>query len=373
MTRTEETLHRLLEWRTGQASERLAAQILDHEGYEDIDPSHPQGGKDGGKDGTCVRNGQSWIYAVYFPRGQQTFNDIKTKFSDDLASARKHNPHGLAFVTNQEIRLSERDTLRNLGGGIEIEIYHLERVATILDRPVMAPVRKQYLDIGPDPLPVEVDFEVHGTVMYFPPDEAERALQIWLEHETTDQNAERIERWRAKVVDQWPESLDYLAAMAWPGCQFRVRNVGNAYLNHVQVVITVAGARGIECLKIEGFDQDKVLLPFSSPQQSLFAAPDMSYFHTHKLRKKDYPVSWENGDDSVVITIDLERLPPVPEWKSEDDDIVLVLRDLNNPRDLNVEWTVTAQGFGQAYVGPGKVIPVRSMYFAESLKAASGL
>ena len=44
-----ETFYRLLEWDKGQAaSERLAALILEQEGFRDIDPSHPLGGKDGG-------------------------------------------------------------------------------------------------------------------------------------------------------------------------------------------------------------------------------------------------------------------------------------------------------------------------------------
>lgn len=46
-----ETFYRLLEWDKGQAaSERLAALILEQEGVRDIDPSHPLGEKDGGKD-----------------------------------------------------------------------------------------------------------------------------------------------------------------------------------------------------------------------------------------------------------------------------------------------------------------------------------
>lgn len=47
--RIDETWHRLRDWTYGSApSERLAAQILHHEGFEAIDPSHPLGGKDGG-------------------------------------------------------------------------------------------------------------------------------------------------------------------------------------------------------------------------------------------------------------------------------------------------------------------------------------
>ena len=61
----DETQIRLLDWRQGQTpSEYLAALILDAEGYTDIDPSHPLGGPDGGRDGHCTTNGEPWTWAV---------------------------------------------------------------------------------------------------------------------------------------------------------------------------------------------------------------------------------------------------------------------------------------------------------------------
>ena len=152
--RTDETQKRLLDWTYSQPpSERLAAQILDAEGYEDIDPSHPLGGPDGGRDGECTRDGVNGVWAVYFPRGQQTLKEIEDKLKADIVAARKHDPKFLAFVTNQEIRISERDGLRKLGGDIKIDTFHLERVAAILDRPHMAGVREQFLRIPAAALP----------------------------------------------------------------------------------------------------------------------------------------------------------------------------------------------------------------------------
>ncbi len=68
MERWDETWHRLLEWTNGQAkAERLAGQVLRaEEEYSRLDPSHPLGGPDGGKDGLVLRNGVPWIMAVYF-------------------------------------------------------------------------------------------------------------------------------------------------------------------------------------------------------------------------------------------------------------------------------------------------------------------
>src|SRR5690348_11139109 len=98
IARWDETWHRLREWTNGQApSERLAAQILLSDGFTGVDPSHPLGGKDGGKDAICVRDGKQWVMAAYFPRGELSFAAIKKKFSSDLRVARKALPEGLAF------------------------------------------------------------------------------------------------------------------------------------------------------------------------------------------------------------------------------------------------------------------------------------
>ena len=147
--RWDETWHRLREWTNGQApSERLAAQVLIDEGFDGIDPSHPLGGKDGGKDALGSKQGKQWVMAVYFPRGQKDFAEIRTKFAGDLPGALKNNASGIAFVTNQEIRLAEREELRLLAGIIELDLFHLERITAILDKPSMAGVRHQFLGIA---------------------------------------------------------------------------------------------------------------------------------------------------------------------------------------------------------------------------------
>jgi hypothetical protein len=95
--RFDETWHRLREWTQGQTpSERLGAQILINEGFADVDPSHPLGGKDGGKDAIAKKNGKRFAMAVYFPRGQQQLGKITEKFEGDLAGARTNSAEGFA-------------------------------------------------------------------------------------------------------------------------------------------------------------------------------------------------------------------------------------------------------------------------------------
>jgi hypothetical protein len=161
VNRWDETWQRLLEWTRGQTqSERLAAQVVLEGGFANVDPIHPLGGKDGGKDAWIEKDGELWIMAVYFPRGQQSFKDIEGKFVADFAGAAKNEAKGMAFVTNQELKEGERRDLAKAVGG-QTEIFHLERVVAILDRPHMAGLRSQHLDIdfGPGGLEPTVRLE----------------------------------------------------------------------------------------------------------------------------------------------------------------------------------------------------------------------
>lgn len=151
--RWDETWHRLQEWTNGQGqSERLAAQLLRFDGYEGIDPSHPLGGPDGGADILCTKDGRRCLAAVYFPRGQQTFTTIKSKFVSDLRKAEAQLPpvNRFLFVTNQELRLGERKELTDETESHEVEILHLEWITVALDSPEMHSVRSQFLGIEDD-------------------------------------------------------------------------------------------------------------------------------------------------------------------------------------------------------------------------------
>lgn len=148
MNEGKETWHRLLEWDRGQApAERLAAILLHNDGFQNVDPSHPLGGKDGKKDIVFFEKESKWIAGIYFPRGQKTFKDIKDKFIDDFGGVTTNQASGFVFITNQELRLAERQELCEVDTSINIVIYHLERIATMLNTPVNYGVRLEFLDI----------------------------------------------------------------------------------------------------------------------------------------------------------------------------------------------------------------------------------
>lgn len=143
-----ETWFRLRDWDKGQApSERLAAQILHHQGFRSIDPVHPLGGPDGLKDVKCTFNGATLIAACYFPRGEHGFKEVKKKFEDDVAGIDKNSVEGMVFLTNQELTLGERTELEDSVPGKTVYMFHLERIATILNFPENYGLRLDFLDI----------------------------------------------------------------------------------------------------------------------------------------------------------------------------------------------------------------------------------
>jgi len=95
----------------------------------------------------CTRAGEKWVGAAYFPRGQQSFSDIRSKFESDVQGVSKNQANGIAFVTNQELRLRERERLAEDVSPVEVELFHLERIASILDCPANYGIRLEYLDI----------------------------------------------------------------------------------------------------------------------------------------------------------------------------------------------------------------------------------
>lgn len=143
----DETWFRLLNWTKGQkAAERISAHILKSEQYHSVDPSHPLGGRDGGKDILCAKNSNKYVGAVYFPRGQKSLSEIKNKFMGDTDGVIKNDAKGLVFITNQELTLSQRHELENLVD-FDVTVYHLERISSILDQPSNYGIRLEYLDL----------------------------------------------------------------------------------------------------------------------------------------------------------------------------------------------------------------------------------
>lgn len=144
----DETTETLANWIKDQkAAERLAGSVLHLDNFTDVDPSHPLGGRDGTKDLMCKKGDKEFIVAAYFPRAKQSFSKISKKFQEDSVGISKNNANGFVFFTNQKLTLGERAKLKKTLPKTDIEIYHLERISSILNSPVGYGVRLEFLDI----------------------------------------------------------------------------------------------------------------------------------------------------------------------------------------------------------------------------------
>jgi len=117
------------------------------EGFSDIDPQCPLGGPDGRKDILCTRGGEDWLAAVYFPPTRSNFNDVKEKFCHDFEGVARHNRDGFAFLTNQPMTPGEHADLAQHAEPVPAELYHRERIRSILDSPKGYGLRLEYLRI----------------------------------------------------------------------------------------------------------------------------------------------------------------------------------------------------------------------------------
>lgn len=138
----------LRDWRYGQTqAERLVAALLHLEGFEAVDPQHPLGGPDGLKDVLCRKDSVAWVAAAYFPTTRPTANEIGKKFTDDFVGVGRNTANAFAFFVNQPLTVGEREHLLSLVGSTRTEIYHLERIRSLLDAPKGCGVRLEFLRI----------------------------------------------------------------------------------------------------------------------------------------------------------------------------------------------------------------------------------
>jgi len=134
-------------WEYGQTpSERMCAELLKIEGYEEIQPQAPLGGPDGRKDILCRKDNKKWVAAAFFPSTHQTFSKVKKKFLHDFEGVKRHKAEGFVFFTNQSLTVSEAEKIADLKK-IATKIYDVEQIRLLLDAPIGYGVRLEYLGV----------------------------------------------------------------------------------------------------------------------------------------------------------------------------------------------------------------------------------
>ncbi|WP_163703822.1 hypothetical protein [Mycobacterium kubicae] len=118
----------------------------------------------------CERDGETWVMAAYFPLGQKTPATIKKKLLQDMKGAKAKGGVGIAFVTNQEITLAEREQWEQLDPDLKVHLFHLLKVTQILNEPQYARTREEFLDIVAGPPPMLIKASILGPAHAFTDD-----------------------------------------------------------------------------------------------------------------------------------------------------------------------------------------------------------
>lgn len=138
-------------WRHGQVSaERMCVQLLSIEGFKELDPQCPLGGRDGRKDILCAKDASNYVAAAYFPTEKvERFKEIKDKFLHDLEGVQINKVDGIVFLTGQKMTPAERDDLSAAAAkiGTKAILYHQERMVGLLDSPLGFAARLQFLGL----------------------------------------------------------------------------------------------------------------------------------------------------------------------------------------------------------------------------------
>lgn len=200
MTSTEVVLR---EWRFGQTqAERLCAGVLSIEGFSAVDPQHPLGGPDELKDVLCRRGLTQFVAAAYFPTTKPTFAQIRSKFVGDLGGVQQNDARGFVFFVNQMLTISERQGLKQLARAKaeSIELYHLERLRSVLDSPRGCGLRLEYLRI---PMTYEEQIAYWSTANLDVGAKLDRleALQLQTLHRVAASESDIIRRTSAMFLD----------------------------------------------------------------------------------------------------------------------------------------------------------------------------
>ncbi|WP_159009165.1 hypothetical protein [Bradyrhizobium sp. S69] len=131
------------------AAERLCADVLRLEGFQNVDPQSPLGGRDGGKDILCDKDGIDFVAACHFSNSDLKFTAIKKKFANDLKASLRHGRKGFIFMTNQQLTPGQRNELEALAStrGQRCLIHHREYLRVVLDSPPGYGLRLRHLDV----------------------------------------------------------------------------------------------------------------------------------------------------------------------------------------------------------------------------------
>lgn len=146
---------------------------------------------------------------------------------------------------------------------------------------------------------------------------------------------EALTRWRADRAGHIVKGRAHLLGAGLSGAGIRVVS-RDRFISRPRLVVTLHGCEVIAYLYPDDADEDEVVEPVIRPQTPFahlnYAAPVSP--------PRDYPVSWSNRGDDAEIVITVDSFRPNTPWSSDQDDYVVIARDLE-AESVEVTWELT--------------------------------
>src|SRR5699024_3443233 len=104
--------------------------------------------------------------------------------------------------------------------------------------------------------------------------QAERESTVLTDGDIT---AEVIE-YKDALAGRWDDCREYLLGFAGIPLQFRIKNLEKSFLNNVQIVITVPGARALESSYLGDFHFQRLQDPSWQPSRGFYGGIDPAIY-----------------------------------------------------------------------------------------------
>lgn len=150
--------------------------------------------------------------------------------------------------------------------------------------------------------------------------------------------------WQHETRSRWRERVDLMVGAMADAVVPTVLNQAMNFLPNPQLVLRIAGARGVESGAI--VYADDVLVPVVPATRSVFEP-----LHLPVPRRTDGSARWSNSDDGTVeIVLAPGSFRPETPWSTEELGLVVVALD-ENATSLPVEWSLTVEGVDGRFTG----------------------
>lgn len=154
---------------------------------------------------------------------------------------------------------------------------------------------------------------------------------------TLEERAEQLARWKRDQPQHIDKGRAHLLGVAFSGAGVRVLS-RDRFVSKPHLIVTFHDCEAFAYRDAEDADWTKVVEPVVRKQHPYWFGSDPADLQITPSR--DYPVSWSNRGDDVVVVLTPESFRPNVLWASDQDDYVLLARD---PQDatMRVTWLLT--------------------------------